>query len=560
MPPITPSQPPTPTSTKTHAPTNAKILALTVGLLTLGLAGYGFGFIPGLDQKMEYKEEYEQPPQEQTVEVIAPEQPTPPPEPITEPTPPPNPPDCREACLENHRRCLSILSAGETRAVEKCNLALQQCEARCTPPTPPPTPAIPEAEATPPTPTVTTEPPAETRASSCFLTVEHTDVIGQSEDQTRTITPNGNWQVLSEYMLNATAEEDVIIRQLGISTHGDFRNFNEIGLMQAGVVIARIPSVGLGAVRDLPFLRELRIPGGRSVNVQLVGRLAPIISMSEEPSNAAFSHSGDVVDLFIGSGNSIGMWGRGYENNYLIEAECTPSMTRVYASGSSNNSQRFIIRKSHLNLNQQPLASTTLTNGRQNVYRFQANVDTGENASLKKIVWTYNLASAGTSLRDFRLYRGANEMPLSSYRLTDQFGRDVRGLPLSSSTVDGLLVLTFTNEEIINRSGQTYALSAISQNPSISDTFQLTVLSQNQDGRSTGYLTDDGPRGAFESIPGPTIDTDTRPDGIPDAGSRVIWSDLAETSHSPRAGQDGGSRDWIAGTTDASLRQQTLAR
>lgn len=541
----------TATHTQTSINTKTKVVAATVGFLALGLAAYGFGFIPGLDTEQTQQFQKDGPQQQEMAQEESSSQTG-----IEESASASaaQPLDCLMTCEADHRACIAYSTP------LKCDDALHECELACprgdvvaSPESTSDNPAADSSEYMPPgSPT----PPA-----ACLFTVEHTSGIGQSSDETRTLLMREGWQTLNRYMFNAGVGEDVVIRQIGLTTQGDFRHFDEIGIMRDGILIGRIPAAGLGPVRNLPFFEELRIPAGTSVNVQLVARLAPFTTnpTANNPLSS-FTSSGDRVSLGIGSGNTDGMWSRGYDNNYQIDAECTPSLVHVYAVGSSNP-YPFVLRKSQLRLTQEPLSSTTLGNGRQFIYRFQAQTE-GGNATIKKLVWNYKYQgfTSDTYFGDVRLYRGASEIPQNEYRITDQFGRDVRNLPLSPNAQEGILMVTFTDEETVREAGQLYALSAQSRNPQVGTFLQLIPSPDLRPGVDTGYLTAVGPRGSFNGIGGPTIDENEPADGIPDAGSNVIWSDGSAVPHSFQEGQSDGSRDWIAGTTDNGLVQQILSR
>ncbi len=525
--------------TQTKTSTKAKVIALSVGLFALGLAAYGFGFIPGLDTAQIQPPQQEELRQELTQETSTPEEV---PGATTE-SPATRPLDCLMTCEENHRSCLGVSTP------IKCDDVLHECERAC-----------PGDAVTPPTPSQDqpTSSSQTASASQCLFTIEHTDSIGMTTNDMRVLVPNNDWQVLNRYMLNAGGE-DVAIHQFGLVAEEGFSHFQEIGLMRDGVLIGRLPAAGPSSIRDFPLFETLRIPGGTSIHVQLVARLASITPRADDPTFVPLT-SGDRVGLSIGSGNIGGMWNRTFENRYLVDAECQPSSERAYAPGSSS-ARPFIIRKAFLRLSQEPLSTTTLTDGRQSIYRFHALSEGGE-TSLKKVVFTYKYqgADSGTYVGDVRLFKGSTEMRAEEYRITDQFGRDLRSLPLSPNSREGMFVIVFTSEERISPAGQSYTLSAQFRSPQIGSFLQVAPLSDARPGLSTGFLTADGARGSFNGIAGPTIDEQDPADGVPDAGAGVIWSDLSATPHMAREGQMGGSRDWIAGSLDNQLNLQILSR
>ncbi|MBP9710390.1 hypothetical protein KBD61_05210 [Patescibacteria group bacterium] len=513
----------TQTQTSTATSTKTKVIALTVGFLALGLAAYGFGFVPGLD--MDKEQAFQMPwqqdtpqPQEMSGDVAADITPF---------------EACRQRCVQSQAECLSSLEAVEA----SCTLAYSQCKAECS--------RLAAAEDAPPS------PPA---VPSCSLTAENI----RDFRQPTTLVANEDWQPITEYRLTA-AGDDVLVQQLVLQSIHNTAAFSEVGIFQGTSTLlatGRFPS-GSGIATIIPLPRELRLPAGREVRIQVSVRLAPVQPYSTTPAGTAnVARSGNWIHLDMGESSLP---------TYQLEARCATSDMPVYAPAlPDTHGQRFMVRKSKPVLLQLPLITTTFASGtQQDLYRFHAQPDRAGDIAIKKLSWNYRyVADYRASLNNFRLFRGSTEVASTSYRIVNTAGDNLYIDSLTSRDMPtGQLTLIFENEETVSGSGNIYSLRATPRGHVPGDVFTLTPPLDTLRLYPTGYLTSPGAVGAMDGIAGPNIDESEPADGAPEAASGFVWSDLSEIPHSSMVGgRAGGSRDWIAGFVEYPLQGQTLSR
>lgn len=538
--PSSPKMSTAPVATHTQTSTKAKVAAVGVGLLATGLAAYGFGFLPGIDfdkEKLAANNNNvivteQQQDQNQVPELSIADR-------------------CRQACVQRLNECLSVYDADK----DKCAIESTQCQDQCgvdfpiamdteQPAKPTPPPSLPEIlgpSSTPPIP------------SSCTMTAQAMPDFRQPA----TLVPGEAWHPLAQYELTAGSSA-VDIHRFNLKTSHDYGSFAYVAVAYRGTILGQ----GVIASRpmpyaDIPLVSTLTIPAGSSIQIQLWARLNPIVARSTTAPGltSGVPRSGNLVNLGLASGIYGGEWNERYAGKYHIEATCGTVGMSVYASAAPAQGGRdFTVRRSTLEVTQQPLRSTMLGNGTQDVYSFQVSSGPAADTSFKRVTWRYTRPSGPSSLSigNFRLFRNGNEMPRRDYRIVDENWVDLNNQMLSPSSTMGTISLIFNNEELVS-SRNIYTLQATVRNAALGDTFVLDPRLDGPDPSITGYLTAD-------RVGGLNLDTSEPADDISEHGAWFLWSDLSEVPHIDTPGIRGGSRDWIANSLEYTLRPQTLSR
>lgn len=432
---------------------------------------------------------------------------------------------------------------------------------------------------TPPTPV--TAQYAESSASRVYQNVISGGTLTISTNSLRTATilvaGTDTWQNVAEY--RATAQnEDIRLEKIAVSSTGDAADFRQVAVAMDGAVKGWdiLPS-GAMRYKTVDFTSTpINVMRNTSVNFNLWAKLADMSASSTVGgATTGVARSGDQISLGIASGITSGddAWDSNYNDKMNVRAVGIGSGNLVYATSSSMGAtlsgNTFVVRKSKPTVTRQALSTTTLASGQQmDLYKFQVSGDAAGSVTLKKVTFALSVststAAASTfSLNNFRVRKGATEIPVADVVITDGSGADVEAAAFVAATSSPRIVVSFTNssgggEESISGSGTVYTLVATTAG-TIQSGDQVTVsLDRAGDisaGVKTGYLTATG-----GTIVGPNLDTGTAPGGTTSPAS-FVWSDQSEIPHSDQVGASNGSRDWTNGyLVDDLTQSQTLTK
>lgn len=496
----------TATKTQTAVGVRTKIIAATVAVLTAGLAAYGFGFLPGLDEEAS--------PARLTCEQMC----------------------VREYCREHEDGLV-------------CDqLKYQNCLADC---------ASARASSTDEgvLPSGDVPPSADSsRAPSCSLAVERVPDVGL---EVHGAAADGEtYYTLARYRVRAS-DGPVIISRLRVWTPYDSAVWRSVRVTAGSRSGNATLPAGSPAATDVALSSALVVYPGSDEYVDVQGSLNTIAPSADA------SRSGAVLALGLSAGDMSGVWGRGYEGHLNIEARCDASGTSVFMNGESSLGDPSFAYRSRLTLEQQPL-SGNLETGDQALYRFTVRANPSGPVQLKKLVLhVYDtFTSPEAVLSRFRVRRGTSDLPLDSYQLLDSSGRDLRSAVWSAVPHDATVTLVFNEAATITSAGQTFGIWARVDGPLVTgDQIRVVgAIGGTPPFGGLGYLTDAGIAGISEGLLGPNVDTNTPADGRADGATNFVWSDMSASPHRDALGTVGGSRDWIAGYSPRGLTAQVLVR
>lgn len=525
-----PAPPRVATKVQTQISTKTKVAIIGVGLLALGLAAHGFGFLPGVDVPKDSMEK------EQQEEQIA-----------NKPKEESNPDYCRAGCTEEYDRCVNTPDTN----IEKCRIAADYCEERC-------------AIENPDTDTPPTQPPAP----ACALAIEPMGLTTAERGDGILVAGNDAWHPLARYQ--ATASSDTVtIERVRVLAPMNAASFTEVAIAQNGRIHGSnvLPAGGhLSAVDiELAESNRIRVNPGTPTAIEIWGKLAPLVPSVAVAGTANYPRAGAIVKLEIQGYVTNEPWGPLFADKFNIGAQCETTPDLVFADYVARPGTTMTVFKSKPTVRPEPLTTAPLASDiRTNLYRFRISADPAGAVALKKIVLEVekNFTQASTTIGAFRLQREGEEIPLDDYRIfIDAARTDGRHEMLGRLQSYDVTIL-FQNEQIISGSGGLFTLSGIiTGDVTPGDRVRISRSLFHPTGlHSIGFLTGISERGSvIEGVVGPNIDTHTTADGTAEAGAHFIWSDLSEIPHSNRAGTDGGSRDWIVGD-HSRFHEQTLSR
>ncbi len=197
----------------------------------------------------------------------------------------------------------------------------------------------------------------------------------------------------------------------------------------------------------------------------------------------------------------------------------------------------MVLRKSKPVVTPQQLVSTVLTNGELELARWQVGAN-GINAIAQKQTPFYLEWDTGVSLSNFRLYRGAVQVPANEYSVVDM----ASGTDLSASSAPAVLgtfpIVAFAGQESVNGNGNVYSLRATVTVSGLGH-HVFTKFINPGSGNITGGLVNN-----IGLMPPEVANANLWHVQQPGGGYGVglfIWSDLSEVPHSTT------SFDWITG-------------
>lgn len=378
------------------------------------------------------------------------------------------------------------------------------------------------------------------------------------------VADGSTWHNFAQY--RATAQyEDMRIERLTVTSTGQAANFTAVALAINGSAVKEdvLPS---GAMRytDLDLTQSpIIVPKDGSVTFQVWGKLRQVqASSTVSGATTNVARSGASVSLGIASGLTTGQWSSSYNDKLNVKAfgrasgDATFATSSVMLTALSGNS--FVVRKSKPVVARQSLATTTLTPGTTDLYKFQVSADPAGSVALKKVVFTLTTAtSSGSSLSlsNFRVRRSSTDMNTADYAVKDRHGNDIESgtwVNSANTSTGNVVSVVFDNgsggEEVISGTGYVYTLYATVGGTVVSgDSITVSMKRTSDTNVNTGYLADVFyATGTTSAVPGPNISTTTTAGESGDALGTFVWSDLSEIPHYSNmdASNANRSKDW----------------
>ncbi|MBP9864362.1 hypothetical protein KBC54_02855 [Patescibacteria group bacterium] len=348
------------------------------------------------------------------------------------------------------------------------------------------------------------------------------------------------WQVFAQYVVSAMFE-DIVIDRASIMSIGsgnysvDPADLTAIAIAIGGNVLGQsvFPSwqVPLSETDIDLSMQPITITDGGSVLIQIVAKVAPVQPASFAPGEHNIARSGDMMGLGITNNSTNGEWDQNYVNRSNVRATGQTSGERIYTSPVlQGNSHQF--RKSKPTVTKHALLSNTLFNGDADLLEFQVSANSAGPIAMKHVSLMV-AKSQGVSLSNFRLRRGAVDLPLSAYSMkvlngvvwSDGIGADV---------IDQVeLSIDFTNEEMISGAGYVYSVHAQVDGVGSNNHVIVSFKHPANNGMLTGCL---------------VADVSGFPFLVGLSERSFIWADISGVPHSDATCDQGGSSDWTGGT------------
>ncbi len=420
---------------------------------------------------------------------------------------------------------------------------------------------------------------------SVFQTVKSggtlTIAANNQRPSTILVADNETWQTMARYRADAQYE-DITIDYMGVTSTGPSASFRDIAIVQsadadcASYTVRGTKSLNSGVSQadevDLSS-NPIVIAKGSTSYVCLMARLASTVPSSTNASTTAAPRSGNVVALGIPTGNfSVGgtastiftaaLYSPSSVNKLAVRATGSASGERVYQTASADiEGNSFVVRRAKPVVTQTQNLSTALSAGQKTLYSAQIGAQ-GGSVALKQLAFQVTVATTSNmTLSNFRLSKGGADMNLSDIAITAANTMDLEAGTVepyaSTATSTFVVIVRFTNEEVVSGSGTTYALRATvgGLNSTTGDSITTSFLPQTFSGSVssdsvTGYLAQNATQltvsGTSEDIGLVGIDTNAFPTIVADNGGAILWSDMSEQPHYSNifTASESVSRDW----------------
>ncbi len=377
------------------------------------------------------------------------------------------------------------------------------------------------------------------------------------------------WVPLAQYKATAQYENMNIdrIAVLASSTAGftsDNADFTAVAIAQGGAVKGQdVFSSGATGTKDIDLSTNvLVVPKDTSVQFQVWAKLSAVqASSTVSGATSGVARSGHAPAVGLNSGLTTGEWNSLYTGNLNMRSTGASSGELVLAAAGAAMGNPMILRKSLPIVTKQSLSSTTLANVDQDLIKFQIAADSAGSVAWKQVVFSVS-KTAGVSLTNFRLRRGATDLDTSVYAVTNATtSDDLLSNPLAAGS-SGNIVVAFKpgQEESISGSGNVYTLHATVSGAVAGQNVTVSFVRAGTSAVVTGYLAN----GAFGSYANNAniyhINASSTPTGFPDYVGTFVWSDNSEVPHSQALGTASGSSDWTNDYLVTDLSQsQTLS-
>ncbi len=188
-----------------------------------------------------------------------------------------------------------------------------------------------------------------------------------------------------------------------------------VGNLASGAVV--LPDTDL----SIPPADAVRIPAGASTVIEIWGKLNPVISSAAAGGREnGVARSGHNVALGMRGDYTGPGWGPAFSGRYNLRANCAPGPAPIYAVGSSSYGPPRAMFKTRPYFHSNRLSSRTLlSGGDMDIFSFQVSADAAGPVDLKKMVFrlTGSFASASTTVGSFRVRHGSTVLPSGSYQV-----------------------------------------------------------------------------------------------------------------------------------------------
>lgn len=336
------------------------------------------------------------------------------------------------------------------------------------------------------------------------------------------------WVPFAQYRASALYESASIDR-LSVNMVSDY-DYDPADVTQIAVVTgdlvrgtAVLPTSGMVDV-DLSQ-SPLTVPQDGLLSIEIFAKLAPVVSWNAVPAPSGLPRSGHAFGLTLTSSVTTGEWNSAYSGNLNVRATGKASGERLYAAEGPVEVNPMVVRKTQPHILKQNLSSTTLANIDMDLIKFQVAADSAGAIGLKQVMFNVTM-TPGLILSNFRVRRGATDMSLSDFSIVFQDGTDLESGSLAGN---GVVVMSFTNEETILGSGNVYTLHA---NVSGATPGKNVTVGFRQDPSVpiiSGSLMSNVSHGTFASSPSIfQLDDAASQGGTADAFGTFLWRDRSE--------------------------------
>lgn len=373
------------------------------------------------------------------------------------------------------------------------------------------------------------------------------------------------WIPMAQYSASAQYEDVSIDRVavLASSTaglHADNADIAAVAIAENGAVMGQDTlSAGATGTKDIDLSASpIVVAKDHTIDFQVWVKLANVVaSSSVSGATSGVARSGDAPAMGLMSGLTTGEWDSNYSGMLNVRSTGVASGERIYTSAAqATQGNSMIMRKTMPVVTLQSLSSTVLGNIQQDLIKFQVAADPSNSVDLKQVMFKVSL-SGNVSLSNFRMRRGASDIQVGTYSITEGDGTDLTSGSMTSSS-NQFVVFTFSaaQKESISQSGNVYTLYANVAGANTGDSVQVQFYRDPTAPVVTGYLLNSS---AFDGLASSAnifnIDTALAPSGAAAATGTFLWSDNSETAQHSDLSQ--GSRDW---TNDVYVQDLTQSQ
>ncbi len=374
------------------------------------------------------------------------------------------------------------------------------------------------------------------------------------------------WVPFAQYKASAQFEAisldriavESVSTSAGTTHNADNSIYTAVAVAVNGAIMGQdVFSAGTTGTKDIDLTANpITIPKDGSTTFELWAKLSGVQSSSSVSGATTGVHrSGMQPSLTLDNSVVTGEWDSNYYSSTNIRATGDASGERVYASSTNiTDGNVMVTRATKPIVTKQNLSSTTLANIDQDILKFNVAADSAGSVALKQIMFSVTQTGL-TSLSNFRVRKGTTDVALGNVAFTGFGGdgsacgdagdtSDLETGSMTSSTCT--VVMSFTNEEVISGSGNTYTLHATIAGATSGDSLSVSFYRDSStDPVVTGYLQASVAHGQIPSSSAIfNIDTATAPAATVNATGTFVWSDNSEVPHSDADGGSAGSRDW----------------
>jgi hypothetical protein len=371
--------------------------------------------------------------------------------------------------------------------------------------------------------------------------------------------PFAQYKATAQYE-NITIDRIAVIASSTAGTTGDNADFAMVAIASGGAVKGSDTiSAGATGTKDIDLsTNTINVPKDGSVQFQIWAKVSPIqASSTVSGATTGVSRSGHAPAAGLNSNIVTGEWDANYAGMLNIRSTGAASGERVYAATGAAHGNMQVLRKTVPIVTKQSLSSTTLADVDQDLVKFQVAADSAGSIAMKQVVFQFS-KTAGVGLTNFRMRRGASDLDVNIYAVTDDTGVNLKTTPTAADTGYIVFAMKEGQEESISGSGNVYTLHATVSGASAGKSVTVSFYRDVTNPIVTGYLSNSN---ALTPLPSSAdiynIDTAVAASGAPSNLGTFLWSDNSEVPH---ASQNQTSRDWTNDVYVQDLSQQQTLR